>query len=98
ERAWGWDFPMTAMAAARSGEPELAVKALLIDVAKNRYWPNGHNYQRENLTAYLPANGGFLSAIAMMAAGWTGGPNTPTPGFPSAGKWAVEYAGLRKWV
>jgi protein-glucosylgalactosylhydroxylysine glucosidase len=98
ERAWGWDFPMAAMAAARVGEPELAVKALLIEVPKNRYWPNGHNYQRENLTAYLPGNGGLLSAIAMMAAGWTGGPAKPAPGFPANGKWRVRAEGLRKWL
>ncbi len=98
ERAWGWDFPMTAMAAARSGEPELAVKALLIDVPKNRYHPNGHNYQRPNLTAYLPGNGGLLAAVAMMAAGWTNGPQTRAPGFPTDGKWDVRFEGLRQWM
>ncbi len=64
---------MAAMAAARAGEPELAVKALLIDVPKNRYHPNGHNYQRPGLTAYLPGNGGLLAAIAMMAGYLAGG-------------------------
>jgi hypothetical protein len=98
ERAWGWDFPMTAMAAARSGESELAVGALSVEAAKNRYWPNGHNYQRPGLTAYLPGNGGLLCATAMMAAGWSDGPRTIAPGFPANGKWKVKFDGLRKWV
>ncbi len=97
ERTWGWDFPMTAMCAARSGEPELAVDALMIQAAKNRYHPNGHNYQRPGLTAYLPGNGGLLGAVAMMAAGWSNGPSTPAPGFPKNGKWSVKSEGLRPW-
>jgi hypothetical protein len=98
DRAWGWDFPMLAMAAARTGEPELAVQALLMDSAKNRCLPNGHNYQREKLTAYLPGNGGLLAATAMMAAGWTDGPQTDAPGFPDNGKWSVRHEGLRQWM
>jgi hypothetical protein len=64
DRAWGWDFGVAAAAAAIVGEPELAIQALLIDSPKNRYHPNGHNYQRENLTAYLPGNGSLLLAAA----------------------------------
>jgi len=67
DRAWGWDFGVAAAAAARVGEPELAIQAVLIDSPKNRYHPNGHNYQRENLTAYLPGNGSLLAAVATMA-------------------------------
>jgi hypothetical protein len=98
DRAWGWDFPMTALAAARVGEPGLAVDALLIDSVKNRYHPNGHNYQSENLTAYLPGNGGLLAATAMMAAGWTNGPSTSAPGFPNDGKWSVRHEDLKSWM
>ena len=97
DRTWGWDFPMTAMCAARVGEPELAVQALLIDTPKNRYHPNGHVYQRPGLTAYLPANGGLLAATALMAAGWTNGP-TDAPGFPKDGKWNVRAEGLSQWM
>ena len=71
---WGWDYPMMAMTAARLGEPDMAVDALLMDTPKNRYRANGHNYQRPGLTIYLPGNGGLLSAVAMMAAGWDGAP------------------------
>jgi hypothetical protein len=98
ERTWGWDFPMAAMAAARVGEPELAVQALSINATKNRYHPNGHNYQRPSLTAYLPGNGGLLSAVAMMAGGWDGGPETPAPGFPADGKWAARSENLKRWM
>ncbi|MCX7866487.1 MAG: hypothetical protein N2438_05110 [Limisphaera sp.] len=98
ERCWGWDFPLTAMAAARSGEPELAVEALLLPVVKNRYHPNGHNYQRPGLTAYLPGNGGLLAAVALMAAGWTGAPPVHAPGFPTNGRWRIRHEGLRPWL
>jgi hypothetical protein len=98
ERCWGWDFPMMAMAAARAGEPGLAVRALLMNEPKNRYLANGHNYQRPGLTAYLPGNGGLLCAVAMMAAGWTDGPATHTPGFPADGSWSVQVEGLKTWL
>jgi len=98
DRSWGWDFPMAAMAAARSGQPELALDFLLFDAPKNRYLPNGHNYQRSDLPAYLPANGGLLATAAMMCAGWTGGPNESTPGFPKNGKWSVRHENLRQWM
>jgi len=97
-KSWGWDFPMVAMAAARSGEPELAIEALLLDVPRNRYLANGHVYQREDLPAYLPANGGLLSAIGMMAAGWEGGPDECAPGFPQDGGWAIRYEGIHPWI
>ena len=98
DRSWGWDFPMAAMAAARTGQPELALDFLLLDAPKNRYLPNGHNFQRTNLPAYLPGNGGLLAAVAMMCGGWTGGPNETAPGFPKNGKWFVRHENLRQWV
>jgi hypothetical protein len=91
---WGWDYPMTAMTAARLGEPQIAVDALLMQTPKNRYLSNGHNYQRPGLHLYLPGNGGLLTAVALMAAGWQGGPDTRAPGFPGNG-WTVSWEGLR---
>lgn len=72
DRTWGWDYPMCAMTAARLGEPALAIDLLMLDTVKNRYLNNGHVWQRPNLPLYLPANGGLLTAVAMMAAGWDG--------------------------
>jgi protein-glucosylgalactosylhydroxylysine glucosidase len=96
DRCWGWDFPMTAMSAARVGRPDLAVDALLIESIKNKCHPSGHVYQRENLTLYLPANGGLLSAVAMMCAGWDGAPtDSNAPGFPRDG-WSVRWEGLSR--
>jgi hypothetical protein len=93
---WGWDYPMIAMCAARLGEPERAVDALLLDSPKNHYRLNGHNHQRPGLTIYLPGNGGLLAAVAMMAAGWDGAPEKHAPGFPDNGRWVVRYEGLRR--
>ena len=95
ESTWGWDYPMIAMTAARLGEPDIAIDALLMDVQKNRYLNNGHNYQNETLTIYLPGNGGLLTAVAMMAAGWEGAPNIKAPGFPQDGNWIVKHEGLK---
>ena len=94
ETTWGWDFPFIAMTAARVGEPELAIDALLLNVQKNSYLNNGCNYQNERLPVYFPGNGGLLTAIAMMAAGWDGGSDAHAPGFPKNGNWVVHYEGL----
>jgi len=87
---WGWDYPMMAMTATRVGRPDLAVDSLLMDKPKNTYLNNGHNWQTPDLPAYLPGNGGLLTAVALMAAGWENGPNRP--GFDS--RWTIEYEGI----
>ncbi len=92
---WGWDYPMMAMTAARLGEPDRAIDALLLDTPKNHYGINGHVYQRPNLTIYLPANGGLLYAVALMAAGWDGAPRRNAPGFPDNGQWNVHWENLQ---
>ncbi|TQJ57937.1 hypothetical protein FBY30_0137 [Arthrobacter sp. SLBN-83] len=89
---WGWDYPVIAMAAARLGDPEAAVNALLQDAGKNTVLPNGHNRQTDSLPLYLPGNGGLLAAAALMAAGWDQGPDRHAPGFPSG--WTVKWEGL----
>lgn len=92
---WGWDYPMLAMTAARLGQPEKAIDALFLDSPKNRYLANGHNYQSARLPLYLPGNGGLLTAVAMMAAGWDGAADTPAPGFPKNGKWNIRFENLK---
>ena len=95
---WGWDYPLTAMTAARLGEKTIAIDALLLETEKNRYLPNGHNWQRANLPCYLPGNGGLLYATAVMAAGWKDAPQTHAPGFPDDGSWTVRWEGLNSTV
>lgn len=107
-KIWGWDYPMIAMTAARLGRPETAVEILLREGPNNKYLPNGHCPQRSDeaaaknpkpgarkreIAVYLPANGAFLSVVALMAAGWDGQTND-APGFPKDGKWKVRVEGL----
>lgn len=93
DHTWGWDFPMAAMTATRLGLPEQAIDALLMPVQTNTYLNNGHNYQDNRLTIYLPGNGGLLAAVAMMCAGYEGS-DKDRPGIPE--EWKIRYEGLRK--
>ncbi|MDR2139683.1 MAG: sialate O-acetylesterase [Tannerella sp.] len=92
DRCWGWDFPMMAMAAARNGETRIAVNALLHPSCKNTY--NQVGLSTGGPFPYFPSNGGLLYAVAMMAAGWDGAPNTHAPGFPDDGSWTVRFEDL----
>lgn len=109
-KIWGWDYPMIAMTAARLGRPEVAVEILLRDGPNNRYLPNGHCPQRSDekldpnapagarkreIAVYLPANGSFLSAAALMLAGWDGC-TQELPGIPKDGTWTVRVEGVRR--
>jgi hypothetical protein len=97
QTTWGWDYGMIAMCAARLGDPETALKALLIDTQKNTYLKNGHNFQTaDRLRIYLPGNGALLTAVAMMCAGWDGCQEPLNPGFPKDGKWKVRWEGLQR--
>ena len=94
-KTWGWDFPMTAMTATRLNMPEKAIQALLMDVPTNTYLTNGHNYQDQRLTIYLPGNGGLLTAIAMMCGGFDSNKKI-NPGIPDNGEWKVRSEGLHE--
>ena len=106
-KIWGWDYPMIAMTATRLGRPEVALEVLLRDGPNNRYAPNGHCPQgsdraqadqaagRREIAAYLPANGAFLAAVALMVAGWDGC-TTAHPGFPDDGTWVIRAEGLQR--
>ena len=97
QTTWGWDYGMVAMAAARLGQPETALQALLIDTQKNTYLKNGHNFQTaDRLRLYLPGNGALLTAVAMMCAGWDGCQQPHNPGFPQDGTWNVRWEGLQR--
>ncbi len=90
---WGWDFPLTAMTAARLHMPDKAVDALLMPVRTNTYLVNGHNFQDERLTIYLPGNGGILNAVAFMCTG-ADADKKINIGFPK--DWKVKWEGLKK--
>lgn len=92
---WGWDYPLMAMTAARLHRPEDAVNALLMPVRTNTYLVNGHNYQDERLTIYLPGNGGLLNAVALMCTG-AAADKEKNIGFPKDGTWKVRWEGLKK--
>jgi len=92
DRCWGWDFPWMAMAAARTGQPQIAVDALLKKSPRNDYDAQGIN--TGGPCPYLPGNGGLLYAVAMMAAGWDGAPQRNAPGFPDDGSWVVKWESL----
>lgn len=94
DKTWGWDYPTTAMCAVRVGEPEKAINALLMDKRTNTYLPNGHNFQDNRLRCYLPGNGGLLTAVALMTAGWDGC-QVENPGFPKDGTWNVKWEGIK---
>ena len=109
-KIWGWDYPMIAMSAARLGRAELAVEVLLRDGPNNRYTANGHcpqgsdtaqtkgsstPAQRREIAVYLPANGAFLSAVALMVGGWDGATDE-FPGFPKDGTWKIQAEGWRR--
>ena len=94
-KIWGWDYPMIAMTAARLGRFEQAIEILLRDGPNNRYLPNGHCPQRSGdrkyeIAAYLPANGAFLSAVALMFGSHDGQVN---PSAPSLDGWNVRMEG-----
>jgi hypothetical protein len=97
DQVWGWDFPMIAMTAARLNLPKTAIDMLMMDVPRNACLKNGHN-SLYGCPAYLSYNGGILVAIAMMCAGWEGGPETHAPGFPDDGAWQVRHEGLRRFL
>lgn len=103
-KIWGWDYPMIAMTATRLGRPDTAINILLRDGPNNHYLPNGHCPQRvdespsstrkREIPVYLPANGAFLSAIALMVAGWDGCERR-FPGFPDDGTWTIQAEGVK---
>jgi hypothetical protein len=50
---------------------------------------------RREIAVYLPANGSFLAAVAVMVAGWEGC-TEEFPGIPKDGTWSVRAEGLMR--
>lgn len=90
-----WGNGILAICAARMGDPDLATNLLVVPYENektNPFRPNGYTVRRpEQTPMYMPANGAWLSAAAIMAAGWDGN-TTPNPGFPK--NWKVRHEGL----
>jgi hypothetical protein len=110
-KIWGWDYPMIAMTAARLNRPDVAIEVLMRNGPNNRYLPTGHcpvrsdealpkdappGARKREIAVYLPANGAFLSAVALMTAGWDGC-TEPFPGFPKDGTWKIRAEGLHRF-
>ena len=93
DKTWGWDFPLLAMAAARTGNPELAVDLLLHPSANFQF--DEHGLATGGPFPYFPSNGALLAAVAMMTAGWDGSVGD-TPGFPKNGSWTIMYEGFNR--
>ena len=99
QNAVTWGTAMMAMPAARLNEPDLAIQLLVGRYDQNPFRASGYTVRRPDQTPmYMPANGGWLSAVAMMAVGWDGavdkdGKPTHAPGFPSS--WHVRYENLQ---
>lgn len=51
--------------------------------------------RKREIAVYLPANGSFLAAAALMIAGWDGCAEE-FPGIPKDGTWRVRAEGLRR--
>ena len=90
-RIWGWDFPMLAMAAARTGQPALAIDMLMHPSAGFQF--DEHGLATGGPFPYFPSNGALLTAVAMMCGGWDGSEGE-APGFPKDGSWTVRYGGF----
>ncbi|HEY3839020.1 MAG TPA: hypothetical protein VGL72_20745, partial [Bryobacteraceae bacterium] len=92
QNAVTWGTAMMAMCAARLGETDRAIQLLDGPFETNPFRPSGYTVRRPDQTPmYMPANGGWLTAVAMMAAGWDG--NTArAPGFPK--DWKVRFEDL----
>ncbi len=93
-----WDNPMMAMCSARLGDRESAIRWLAggFESGKNPFRPSGYTIRGIGnaiieTPMYMPANGGWLTAVAMMAAGWDGCTER-APGFPKT--WKVRFEGL----
>ena len=96
---WDNSYPsdnmVYAMAAARLGQPRVALDIFLRNTSTNIY--NPHNGHWQGFYPVLTSTpGGFLYVIAMLAGGWDGdsGQSAKTI-FPPSEGWALHVEGLR---
>ena len=83
-------------------EPEKAIDLLCTTAHKFKF--DEHGLADMYPFPYFPANGGLLTAVAMMCAGWDGlpkgvpGSTGESPGFPKDGSWVVRYEGFNRMM
>lgn len=59
---WGWDFPFLGLSLLNCGEIEKSIEVTQLNTINNQYLYNGYNTSpRDDLKAYLPGNGAFLT-------------------------------------
>ncbi|WP_125185400.1 hypothetical protein [Botryobacter ruber] len=94
-----WSMGKGALTAARLGDRETAVAIVCNDLPQAHFHKSGYVQRPKEpmaCPAYLPVNSSFLSAVALMAAGWDGAPDGNAPGFPQDGSWQVRVENLNK--
>mgnify|MGYP000644668283 CR=1 FL=1 len=82
---------MLAMAAARTGQPALAIDMLMHPSAGFQF--DEHGLATGGPFPYFPSNGALLTAVAMMCGGW-GGSEGEAPGFRKTGAGRFATKGL----
>lgn len=94
-----WQLGQGALTAARLNEPETAVDIVTNPTPAARFMPSGHvrrPKEPNGCVTYLPVNSSLLAAVGLMAGGWDGAPDRPSPGFPANGGWVVKAEGLNR--
>lgn len=96
-----WSMGKGAMAAARLGETERAVKILCNESPQMTFSQTGYVQRPKEIRsltnpAYFPVNSSLLAAVGLMAGGWEGAPSGAAPGFPKNGKWNVRVEGMNR--
>jgi hypothetical protein len=94
DSAWGWDFPVLAMTAARCGEPQAAVDALLMDQPKNACLRNGHNPPAGQPPPDLPPRQRRPAGGRLAHGRWVGRSRRPGPRLPEGRQVGRSSRGL----
>ena len=94
-----WAMGQGALTATRLGEPQAAIDIVTNDSPTAQFKPQGYigrPKEPRGCPAYMPYNASFLSAIALMTAGYDTAPAGAAPGFPKDSGWTVRSEGLNK--
>jgi len=95
-RTWGWDFPMLAMAALRSGDTEGALDYVLMDAPGFKF--DEHGLATGGPFPYMPSNGALLAFIGMLCGGWDdflNSDNVKSAVFDKNSSWKIKHEGFK---